>query len=283
MEHVTSSERYERFTQTIWQGLLSQTQVKSIDVRHNVKLIGRSGATHQIDVYWEFEVAGAHYKTCVECKEYTSDIKQSHVLAFLKVLDDIGPNVTGIFVTTASYQKGAKTIAEYYNLRLLVLHPVLRRVGLTFQVPIPKLSIRLALDENALKEANLDPSIVPECTLKFDTPLLSADGAAAPSLLDLWRASGTPDGHHTIPLQGYLAPSKLGPLPLSHAVCDQNTKIHEEEYVFELNGAATVAAILDDVLKNTSSYVHDDGTTKPIPSEVIAAGGGPRLIRAKDK
>ena len=39
---------YEKFTQEIYNEILKNLYVKNIDVKHNVKLTGKSGQKHQI-------------------------------------------------------------------------------------------------------------------------------------------------------------------------------------------------------------------------------------------
>lgn len=70
------STPYELLVQELHQALLNNDGVENINVRHNVKIKGRSGATHQIDVYWEFKLAGVTYKTCIECKHYNTSVKK---------------------------------------------------------------------------------------------------------------------------------------------------------------------------------------------------------------
>ena len=53
---------YEKFAQEIYNEILKNLYVKNIEVMHNVKLIGKSGQKHQIDVYWEYKIAGVQYK-----------------------------------------------------------------------------------------------------------------------------------------------------------------------------------------------------------------------------
>lgn len=48
---------YETFTQHIFNSILNQNAVKTIEVQHDVILQGKTIA-HQIDVYWEFEIGG---------------------------------------------------------------------------------------------------------------------------------------------------------------------------------------------------------------------------------
>lgn len=58
---MNQNTEYERFTQEIYQQLVNTDVVKATQVLHDVKLEGRSGQKHQIDVYWEYEVAGNMY------------------------------------------------------------------------------------------------------------------------------------------------------------------------------------------------------------------------------
>lgn len=44
---------YEKFTQEVYQTLVETDVVNSINVKHNIRLVGKSGHAHQIDVYWE--------------------------------------------------------------------------------------------------------------------------------------------------------------------------------------------------------------------------------------
>lgn len=109
---------YERLTQEIYQALNDSEDVKAIDVKHNVKMEGKSGCNHQIDVYWEFEMMGETHKVAIECKNFkTHPVSVGRVRDFFGVLHDIG-NIKGIFVTKVGYQSGAKKYADYYGISL---------------------------------------------------------------------------------------------------------------------------------------------------------------------
>jgi len=43
-----------------------QMLLKTIVVRHDVRLKGRSGQEYQIDVYWEYKIAGVTHKVAIE-------------------------------------------------------------------------------------------------------------------------------------------------------------------------------------------------------------------------
>lgn len=64
---------YERFTQEVYQELINARGITT-SVKHDVKLIGKSGQKHQIDVYWEYSINGIQHKVAIECKNYKKEI-----------------------------------------------------------------------------------------------------------------------------------------------------------------------------------------------------------------
>ena len=114
MNHNTD---YERFTQEIYQQLVNLDVVRTTKVQHNVKLEGRSGQKHQIDVYWEYEIAGNKQRVAIECKNYNTLVPIGKVRDFKGVLDDLN-GVNGIMVTKVGYQEGAKKYAKEYGISL---------------------------------------------------------------------------------------------------------------------------------------------------------------------
>ena len=108
---------FERFTQRVYQKLANNDVLKPTKVQHNVKLKGNSGCEHQIDVYWEYEIAGNMHRVAIECKNYDSLVPIGKVRDFFGVLHDLN-NVRGIMVSSKGYQKGAKKFADYYGISL---------------------------------------------------------------------------------------------------------------------------------------------------------------------
>ncbi|MCD6126578.1 MAG: restriction endonuclease, partial [Thaumarchaeota archaeon] len=49
-------------------------RAKGYDVKHNIKLMGRSGVEHQIDVYAEYKAPLHTSRIVVECKSYDKPI-----------------------------------------------------------------------------------------------------------------------------------------------------------------------------------------------------------------
>lgn len=117
-----SSREYEIFTQSIYNELLKADGLTNCDVKHNVKIEGRSGCKHQIDVFWEFTLAGVSHKVAIECKDYSKTISIGRIRDFFGVITDIG-NITGIFATKIGYQSGSKKFADHYGINLKVIRP----------------------------------------------------------------------------------------------------------------------------------------------------------------
>lgn len=85
---MNPNTEYEKFAQEIYQGLIN-AEGHTIDVKHNIKLMGKSGQEHQIDVYWEYELAGVKQKVAIECKNYNSPVPIGKIRDFHSVLSDL--------------------------------------------------------------------------------------------------------------------------------------------------------------------------------------------------
>jgi hypothetical protein len=114
---TNENTEYEKLAQEIYQAISNAEGVKNINVQHNVKLPGKSGCNHQIDVYWEFEMMGIRHCVAIECKNYASEVSVGKVRDFFGVLHDVG-NTKGIFVTKVGYQSGAEKFANHYGIVL---------------------------------------------------------------------------------------------------------------------------------------------------------------------
>ena len=108
---------FELFTQRVYQKLVNNDVLKPTTVQHNIKLKGKSGCEHQIDVYWEYEIAGNLHRVAIECKNYNNLVPKGKVRDFKGVLDDLN-NVSGIMVSSIGYQEGAKKYAAEFGISL---------------------------------------------------------------------------------------------------------------------------------------------------------------------
>ena len=101
---------YELLVQAIFQQLHDQDRVVNIVVEQDVVKQGVK-TKHQIDVYWEFTLAGVTYRAVVQAKNWADPVDQGDVLKFEAVLRDLPGQPRGVMVTAKGYQSGALDVA----------------------------------------------------------------------------------------------------------------------------------------------------------------------------
>jgi hypothetical protein len=114
---------YEVLNQKIFDAIVNQDQVETIDVQHDVTLQGKE-TKHQIDVYWEFVKSKITYRNVVQVKDWGGKITKGEMVKFKGVLADLPNQPRGIFVSKKGYQSGAREIAEKNGILLYTLNPV---------------------------------------------------------------------------------------------------------------------------------------------------------------
>lgn len=111
---------YEKLTQKIFDQIINQNRAHNIEVKHDVILQGKT-TTHQIDVFWEFNLNGIQYHTIIQAKDWKTKVKKEHIFAFKGVLDDLPYGTSGIFVSKSGFQSGAIDVARTHGIRLYEL------------------------------------------------------------------------------------------------------------------------------------------------------------------
>lgn len=268
-ELLNKNTEYEQLVAQIHQGMLGYDGFENLRVEHDVTLVGKSGATHQIDVYWEFKAAGTTYKTCVECKNYSSAVKKTHVAAFAEILRDIG-NANGIMATTLSFQKGAKQLAAENNIRLVLVNHLLKTIHLKMQpilthfnninLSFNKESIREALKRNDLESYNLNYHLEGHYSLldfsgekkyTFNTFINKQPKKEGKNIFDASDLFIDLEGIGLVELESIMIDVSYSEAPLI-------------ESIIESPNSAT--AIIEDIVENNIHYLHDDGTVNEVPN-----------------
>lgn len=155
---MNPNTEFERFTQRVYQKLVNNDVLKPTMVQHNVKLKGKSGCEHQIDVYWEYEIAGNKHRVAIECKNYDSLVPIGKVRDFQGVLSDLN-NVNGIMVSKKGFQEGAKIYAAECGISLKELRRPMGNDVIGSITTIFHLDIRRTLylfDDEWVKEHSFD-------------------------------------------------------------------------------------------------------------------------------
>jgi hypothetical protein len=112
---------YELLVQQIFQQILDQDSVPNILVQHDVVIQGVK-TKHQIDVYWEFMLAGIAYRTIVQAKNWAKPVDRGELLKLEAVLRDLPGQPRGIIVTARGYQKGALEVAKSCGIQIYELN-----------------------------------------------------------------------------------------------------------------------------------------------------------------
>lgn len=113
---------YELFIKEIYEAILRYEGIENINVQHDKKIVGSSGVERQVDIFWEFKVAGVRHKVIVECKDYKTAVPLEKIDAFHSKVIDIG-EATGVFVSKNGYQSGAIELAKKYGIQLQEIRP----------------------------------------------------------------------------------------------------------------------------------------------------------------
>jgi hypothetical protein len=262
---IEMSKWYEKLVQETYQALLDQeSHIKNLVVQHDVKLTGKSGASHQIDVYWEFRIADTIYRTCIECRNYTSNIKKSRVVEFKGILDDIG-NANGIIVTRVGFQEGALIYAEHHGVRLLLINPVLQRINMNVHMVIPQISnIGFSFDsshaKSVLEAAGADTAniLLELNALPKDIYLYDANGNKTRNLAAVLSQPIGKVGQIVVDLDNEYLETWYGLIKLNSISFELQEEIVENKIT--IGGGEDVAkTLIQDVLENASKYLFNDG------------------------
>lgn len=237
--------------------------VENISVEHNVTITGKSGATHQIDVYWEFKLAGVTYRTCVECKNYKAAIKKSQVAAFAEILRDIG-NANGIIATTTSYQKGARFLAQANNIRLVLVNNLITSVcyrifSMRTHFDNVAFNFNRESSKTALERNNLD-TFEATYTYSGERSLLDSNGKNAGSINSIINSFPLNEGQNVVACPHlHLDVEGLGLVQLDSISVDVSySKGRPIEGSIESPHSAQ--AVIEDIVDKNCHYLHKDGS-----------------------
>ena len=92
-------------------------EAQGYKVSHDVRLVGKSGVRHQIDVYAEYE--GPLHKTriIVECKAYGQPVGKEIIQKLIQEIEDLGVE-KGILATTSRFTRDAIELAKGFPIEL---------------------------------------------------------------------------------------------------------------------------------------------------------------------
>lgn len=271
---MNASTEYELFTREVYRQLSAYHHTCFTKVQHNIKLKGRSGCEHQIDVYWEYKKDGIEHRVAIECKNYNKRVSKDKVSAFHGILFDLD-DVEGIMVSKQGFQKGAKQYAEHYGISLKELRSPNEGetiIGnIDFRLHVKKTRTLFRVDEQWAEEHGIN---IPEYKRRMDMmsmdnnrrldtvthiPLPFVDDAVRTAKGDYIISLGTirdsiKDYPYVLPFQdGYINTKPWGKIKILEVKFDHNAEDIQRNIAIDAVGF--VKAILKDTFSNTTDFM----------------------------
>jgi Restriction endonuclease len=97
-----------------------EDSVQTVVVEPYKNLIGTSGATHQFDIYWEFQIGVQTHRCAIEAKHWDKPVSVQKLSRFRKTLNDVQAPPTGIFLASSGFEKNARKYAKRQNIEVWV-------------------------------------------------------------------------------------------------------------------------------------------------------------------
>lgn len=275
---MNASTEYELFTREVYRQLSAHHNTFFTKAQHNIKLKGRSGCEHQIDVYLEYVKDDILHRVAIECKNYNKAVPKEKVSAFYGIISDLD-NVKGIMVSKKGFQKGAKQFAEHYGISLRELRSpnegetIIGNIDLRLYVE--KTSMLFRVDEQWAEEHGIN---IPEYKRRMDMistednrrwctathiPLTITDDvvqtAKGDHIISLESIRDTiKDYPYVLPFQdGYINTKPWGKIKILEVKFDHNAENIQRNITIDAKGL--VKAILKDVINDNRPIGHFAG------------------------
>ena len=115
---------YEDFVEIVYKAILEAErrngQIGPIKLERRKKIISKSGTEAEIDIYWEYTIAGIKHCVAIECRNYNKNVDIPGVRDFARKISDIS-GLKGLMVTKKGFSENAIKEAKADNIDLIVL------------------------------------------------------------------------------------------------------------------------------------------------------------------
>ncbi|MBI0375494.1 restriction endonuclease [Streptomyces albiflaviniger] len=124
-----TGESFEGYIQFVYQTLLG-VQGRNISASRRATVFDNHGNSYNVDILYEFDVAGLHRRVAIECKETRRPVERDDAIAFAGKIKDL-PSTIGIFISKSGFQPAARKylqdhgIVHYHGRDLLHLGSVI--------------------------------------------------------------------------------------------------------------------------------------------------------------
>ncbi|NEE29809.1 restriction endonuclease [Streptomyces sp. SID7982] len=109
-----TGESFESYIQFVYQTLLG-VQGRNISVSRRATVFDNHGNPYNIDIFYEFDVAGLHHRVAIECKDTRRPVERDDALAFAGKIRDL-PSTIGIFISKSGFQPAARKYLQDHGI-----------------------------------------------------------------------------------------------------------------------------------------------------------------------
>lgn len=124
MSNYVIGMTYEDFVEQVYAAILEAEKrngrIDHVALERRKKIISKSGTPSEIDIYWEYTLAGIKNAVAIECKNFNKNVDIAKVRDFARKISDIS-GLKGLMVTKKGFSKHAIDEAKADNIDLLVV------------------------------------------------------------------------------------------------------------------------------------------------------------------
>lgn len=234
------------------------------DVRHNHRVVGKSGRRRKLDVTISQKVSSFPVFIVFDCKRHSKSVKLKDVAAFAMQIEDVDATL-GVMVSSSGFDAGAKAIAKQKKIILQTF----RKAGETDWKDLVGEGAWSVLTKVEMPKVNAFAVIVGNpapVEVPFDTPIRDENGETPDTLKsmfwDTWKQQmGQPIGEFNVEVNFEGLPSfvRKGDALLQIQSVTLNAKLIAKKYLVNLNMAE-------------GNIIEDDDTTKPVYRSIASKG-----------
>jgi hypothetical protein len=124
MSNFEAGQNYELFVETVYKALLEAElrngKINRTAIERRKKIVSKNGTEAEIDLYWEYEIAGIKHCVAIECKNYNKNVDIPKVRDFADKISGIG-GLKGLMVTKNGFSDQAIQRAKTSDIDLIVI------------------------------------------------------------------------------------------------------------------------------------------------------------------
>jgi hypothetical protein len=124
MSKQKKGDDYEKFVGTVYEAILVAEQrttgMKPILLKKKHKITSRDTTSAEIDIYWEYTMAGITHKVAIECKNHSKRIDLPKIRDFASKIEGLS-GIKGVMVTPVGFTPQLITKANSHHIDLIVI------------------------------------------------------------------------------------------------------------------------------------------------------------------